>query len=556
MKQKINFLKLFSFLAAFTMLTPVSSYAQSSRKPAQVSIDELKGVQSASDDVEDIDFKDNGSGSSSRRGGETPSVPRFEEVSDPSLQTRQAQYLNLILGVEQDIQLPKLPPNVEFKGSFKKNVEALFSKERGVIRFRPKEAGFSVLTIHDKRNGKIVSEYRIDVRKSNLDKVVKEMKTMLSDIEGIHFKILNNKVVIDGQILIPKDMRRIYGVVSQFEGQATSIVTLSPIAQKKIAEFISRDINNPEITVHAVNDKILLKGFASSEEERSKAEIIAKIYLPDIIVDQAVEKGVLKERKPLNDGVINLIELKEAGEPTPGKMIQLVMHFVELKKDYSKAFRFQFTPELSDQTNLTFQTGGNAGSAGFASSITGVISNLLPKLNWAKEHGHARVLESTSIIVENGKKGTIKQTTSVPYKVLGKEGETGTAFAEVGLNTAIVPKIIGERSGTVAMDMEFAMSNLLGSANDGAPITSNNNVNTAVTIRDRQSAAIGGLIRNTTSTNYNRLPASVKNPIISLYASKSFQREQTQFVVFVTPVIKVSASAGSEQIKKKFRLRD
>lgn len=264
----------------------------------------------------------------------------------------------------------------------------------------------------------------------------------------------------------------------------------------------------------------------------------------------------MKERKPLNDGVINLIELKEAGEPTPGKMIQIVMHFVELKKDYSKAFRFQFTPELSDQTNLTFQTGGNAGSTGFASSITGVISNLLPKLNWAKEHGHARVLESTSIIVENGKKGTIKQTTNVPYKVLGKEGETGTAFAEVGLNTAIVPKIIGERSGTVAMDMEFAMSNLLGSANDGAPITSNNNVNTAVTIRDRQSAAVGGLIRNTTSTNYNRLPASVKNPIISLYASKSFQREQTQFVVFVTPVIKVSASAGSEQIKKKFRLRD
>ncbi|MFN8943530.1 MAG: BON domain-containing protein [Pseudobdellovibrionaceae bacterium] len=415
MKQKINFLKLFSFLAAFTMLTPVSSFAQSSRKPAQVSIDELKDVQSASDDVEDIDFKDNGTGSSSRRGGETPSVPRFEEVSDPSLQTRQAQYLNLILGVEQDIQLPKLPPNVEFKGSFKKNVEALFSKERGVIRFRPKEAGFSVLTIHDKRNGKIVSEYRIDVRKSNLDKVVKEMKSMLSDIEGIHFKILNNKVVIDGQILIPKDMRRIYGVVSQFEGQATSIVTLSPIAQKKIAEFISRDINNPEITVHAVNDKIVLKGFASSEDERSKAEIIAKIYLPDIIVDQAVEKGVLKERKPLNDGVINLIELKEAGEPTPGKMIQIVMHFVELKKDYSKAFRFQFTPELSDQTNLTFQTGGNAGSTGFASSITGVISNLLPKLNWAKEHGHARVLESTSIIVENGKKGTIKQTTNFPY---------------------------------------------------------------------------------------------------------------------------------------------
>ncbi|MNL77338.1 hypothetical protein D3C87_2034910 [compost metagenome] len=76
-----------------------------------------------------------------------------------------------------------------------------------------------------------------------------------------------------------------------------------------------------------------------------------------------------------------------------------------------------------------------------------------------------------------------------------------------------------------------------------------------MTVRDRQSAAVGGLIRNSTSTGYNR-PSGQKNPIISLYASKEFVKQQSQFVVFVTPMIKTSASAGSEQIKKKFRLRD
>ena len=33
-------------------------------------------------------------------------------------------------------------------------------------------------------------------------------------------------------------------------------------------------------------------------------------------------------------------------------------------------------------------------------------------------------------------------------------------------------------------------------------------------------------------------------------------QDQSQFVVFVTPIVKTSASSGSEQIKKKFRLRD
>ena len=105
------------------------------------------------------------------------------------------------------------------------------------------------------------------------------------------------------------------------------------------------------------------------------------------------------------------------------------------------------------------------------------------------------------------------------------------------------------------MDMEFSLSNLIGTAN-GAPITTANTIMSSITGRDRQSAAVGGLIKNASSTGYNRLPSSVKNPIISLYASKEFQRQQSQFVVFVTPIVKTSASSGSEQIKKKFRLRD
>ena len=74
-------------------------------------------------------------------------------------------------------------------------------------------------------------------------------------------------------------------------------------------------------------------------------------------------------------------------------------------------------------------------------------------------------------------------------------------------------------------------------------------------MRDRQSAAVGGLIRNEAATAYNP-PSGAKNPIISLYASKQFQKKQSQFVVFVTPVVKTSASAGAEQIKKKFRLHE
>lgn len=480
--------------------------------------------------------------------------PTESEMSSNGKGFRSRKFINLTLGIEHDEKLPPLPAEVVFKGDFRRLVTASFAKDLNVIRFTPKGEGFATLTIHDKRNGKIVAEYRIDIKKSKLDKVVREMRALLGDIEGINIKIVNNKVVVDGQILLPKDLARIYNVVQQFGDQASSLVTLSPLAQKKIAEFITRDINNPEIEVRAVNDKIILQGWAGNEEEKVRAEIIAKTYLPDIVIEAAEEKGVIKKRKPANDGVINLIQIKEAAPKPPPKMIQMVVHYVELSKDYSKAFKFQFTPELSDNSQVTVSGGGNS-PGGIISSLTAVVSNLLPKLNWAKQHGHARVLESTSLIVEDGKKGEIKQVTNQPYAVIGQNGTQGTAFAEVGIVSTITPRLLGEKSSSVQMDMAFKVSSMIGSTPAGAPITSANEMTSSVTVRDRQSAAVGGLIRNSSVTGYNR-PSGQKNPIISLYASKEFVKDQSQFVVFVTPVVKTSASSGSEQIKKKFRLRD
>lgn len=472
---------------------------------------------------------------------------------DEVLSYRKREFLNLTLGIEQDVKLPPLPSEIEFKGDFRKITGAAHSRELGILRFTPRAEGFATLTIHNKRDGKIVAEFRIDVKKSQLDKVVREMRGLLGDIEGINIKVVNNRVVVDGQVLLPKDLGRIHAVVFQFGDKASTLVTLSPLAQKKIAEFISRDINNPEIEVQAINEKIILRGYASDEEEKVRAEIIAKTYLPDMVVDAAEEKGVIKKRKALNDGVINLIQVKSAAPAPPEKMIQLVLHFVELNKEYGKSFKFQFTPELSDQSGLQFSTGQNGG--GVVSQITGVVSNLLPKLNWAKSHGHARILESTSLIVENNKTGVLNQLTDFPVPVPGANGGPSTLTSvKVGLQSMIKPTLLGEKSGSVKMDIKFKVGNIV-DYSAGFPVTSNDEMETVVTVRDRQSAAIGGLIRNQSTTGYNP-PNGAKNPIITLYASKEFRRKQSQFVVFVTPVVKTSASAGSEQVKKKFRLHD
>ncbi len=479
-------------------------------------------------------------------------VDSDEEQKAPS---RPRKFLNLTLGLETDEKLPPIPKPFKSGGDCKKLgiAEVLYSESVNSLRFTPRREGLCTFTLKEMATEKIVAEYRVEVRKSKLDAVVREMQSLLGDIEGINIKIVNNKVVVDGQILLPRDMNRIYNVVSQFADQASTLVTLSPLAQKKIAEFISRDINNPEIEVRAVNDKFILQGVANSEDEKNRAEIIAKTYVPALIVEKSEMDGIVKRPKPANDGVINLITVKPAAPPPPGKIVQMVVHYVELKKDYGKGFRFQFTPEIKDDSSLTLQT-GDRGPGGVGTNIMATINNFIPKLNWAKNHGHARVLESSTMIVQDGKTGTMTAATEVPFQVTTKDGPS-TQFKEVGIHTKITPVILGERSDSINLDINFKINALL-SATGEAPLTSTNAIETSIVVRSGQSAAIGGLIKSRSGTIYNNPNNGTRNPIISLYASKDFQRNQSQFVVFVTPIIKSSASAGSEKIKKKFRLRD
>jgi pilus assembly protein CpaC len=459
----------------------------------------------------------------------------------------------LSVGIPHDENVPDMPSDFEPTGTYKSYVRLEYNDQTKVLRVIPQKEGYGTLVILNKSNRAPIYEFTVDVRKSDLNKVAREINSLLSEIEGISVKIANNKVVVDGQILLPNDMKRIHSVVKQYGELATSLVTLSPAAQVKIAQFIERSIGNPEIHVKAVNGKFMLEGVAEDAKEKDRAEIIAKTYVPDVVVDEAVADKKVQER--VTEVVINLITIKPPPEAEPSKIVQIVVHYVELQKDYTKGFRFQWTPDIGDGSKVSFASGDRS-PGGLASTITGTITNLLPKLNWAKEHGHARVLQSSSIIVEDQKPGTLNSIQNIPYQVVTAEGIPSTSFAEAGIRTTVTPQIIGARSDSVSLKLNFSVKSLIGMTKQG-PMTSAREINTQVVVRSGASAAIGGLISSDTATGYNKLPESASaNPLISLYSSKDFRKNQSQFVVFVTPIIKASASSGAENIKRKFRLRD
>jgi pilus assembly protein CpaC len=478
--------------------------------------------------------------------------PRLAAQDDPEPTEKSVRNVNLLVGIYQDEAAPRIVGEISTSGTFREFTGVQYLPDRKILRFNPRKEGLGTLTIKSKATGETIYTFTVTVRRTELARVAREIRDLLADVEGIQIRIINNKVLVDGQILLPRDMKRIHTVVKQYGEQAVSLVTLSPGAQRKIAELIQRDINNPEVRVRAVNNKFILEGFVDSADDKAQAEIIAKAYVPDVVVDQAVADKKVLERQ--SDVVINLIEVRPPAPEGPKKLVQMSIHYVELSKDYTKGFRFQWTPEIADGTEVSFGTGSRE-PGGVTSTITGTISNFLPKLNWAKSHGHARVLQSTSMIVEDGSEGMLNSTERIPYQSATSTGQLATNFQDTGLKAAITPQILGARSDSVKLKIGFNVSELVGMEAAG-PLISSRQVQTTIVVRSGQSAAVGGLVNTRSGTDYNKLPPGVSNPLLSLYTSKSFRKNQSQFVVFVTPVIKSSASQGVNKIKRKFQLRE
>jgi len=485
---------------------------------------------------------------------QTAEVIQEQEIEDSRRNKYKRRFIKLTTSVLHDEEVPiELPKAVTFKGNYKEFASVVYLKKINSLRFTPLKEGQGILTITDIK-GRILIEYRFDVVKNKLDHVYREVQSMLSDIDGIQIKILNNKVVIDGHVLIPKEMGRIYNVASQYGDQVISLVSVAPNSLKKIAELISREINNPEIEVKAINNAIVLQGFVNSEDESKKAEIIAKIYLPGSAPDKAEQDQAYKKLTLANQGVINLLVVRPpsatAQPQPPPKMIQIVIHFVELAKDYNKGFLFSFMPTLGDESNVQFSSG--SGQQGSSTTIAGTISNLLPRLNWGKSHGYARVLQSSSLIVQDTKTGTINSTVRVQNGAVVSGGIAQPVTRQVGYQIKVTPTIIGERSDLIDLNMSVNIASPLGARENAVE----NQVETSIAVRSSQSAAFAGLIRNISNTGFNKKMDPNGRPIVSLHADREFTRNQGQFVMFVTPVIKSSASQGAEKIKRKFRLSE
>lgn len=469
------------------------------------------------------------------------------------------EFVTLSIGVQYDHALPDeyKALRLKFEGNYLRYTSLSYIKKQNVIRFIPKKKGVAAVVIKNLKTNKIIKRLNIDVKNTYLHKVANEISELLTPVDGIKIRIFNNKVIIDGEILLPRDMHRIQAVVKEYGKNVSSFVTFSPDAQNQVARLIEKDIGNPAVTVKAVYNRFILEGTVETPEEKSRAGLIANLYTQFDEDGAAVAGGKLKKKG--FPSVTNNIKVNEKPpEDERKKLIHVTVHYVELKKDYNKGFLFQWTPSISkDGTQIAFSSGGPtpAQQGGFTSILSATIQNFLPKLNWAKSFGFARVLHNSSLIMEEGVTGKVGSAVHVPITITTHAGVQASTEPRAEVKTSVTPNITGPRKDTVRMEINFVVSSVVGQS-QGKAVIAKRDIATSLHIRSGLSAALGGLISTSMSRDYNRLPKAEVGgtPLISLFSAKNYDTNRSQFVVFVTPIIKSSASLGINRIKAKFQV--
>lgn len=155
-------------------------------------------------------------------------------------------------------------------------------------------------------------------------------------------------------------------------------------------------------------------------------------------------------------------------------------------------------------------------------------------INAAEKEGEAKILASPNLICRSGKEADFFAGGEFPIKVIGLRSKE-IQWKRYGIGLKLKPLI--DPVGQMSLHIETEVSTLDRSITvDDMPALHTNRVSSFFDLISSRTIAISGLIKSEVSENSEGLPLLKNIPILGrLFASKNFQENKSELVIFVTP---------------------
>jgi len=173
----------------------------------------------------------------------------------------------------------------------------------------------------------------------------------------------------------------------------------------------------------------------------------------------------------------------------------------------------------------------------------------------------ANLLSMPSILTLDNEKASILVGQNVPF-VTGSFTTSGNNSnnpfqtidrQDIGINLNVIPHI-GD-NGTVRLEVSQEVSSVVpgSTGNSSGLITNKSLINTTILADDQQTIALGGLMRDNTTTRQQKVPGLGSVPVIGrLFRSDNDSTQKSNLIIFLQPTILRDGGAVASVTERKF----
>jgi pilus assembly protein CpaC len=305
--------------------------------------------------------------------------------------------------------------------------------------------------------------------------------------------------------------------------QMTVVVTASSYGGDEIAAQIARLLPDSHVNVIATPQGMILTGEVPTAEAAEQVVAIAKQYAPN---GQKIEN-----RLSVRNGVQVGLRVRIA------EMNRVVVR--EFGVNWERLGTF-----ASFSTNLV--TNPALATAGLAMpTLTQSVGSADAILDALAQDNLVRILAEPTLVTMSGQPASFLVGGEFPIPIAQAFGEISVQFQQYGVQLSFVPTVLSNgrislhvRPEVSELTSEGAVQLTVGPGAVSVPALSVRSAETTLELGSGQSFAIAGLLEDRSTQIDNSVLGLGEIPILgALFRSDSFQRNQTELVIIVTPYI-------------------
>jgi len=362
--------------------------------------------------------------------------------------------------------------------------------------------------------------------------VVGEMK--LIPTMGLERVSVGNPAVISVNVISQRELL----VTALAEGQ-TALMTWEEGGRHQVKWIeVSANVNlpmkqlgdiigEPDVKANIVGKNVILEGTVKTEADKIRAENIAASF---------------------GDKVVNLVEVLKPDQ------VMVKVRFVEIDKKSVKDLFNQVSGGARAQSgDFTFSIISAiidpelpGGGLVDASVKPGIVNHdvgdvrydpIDVALDYLETERKANILSEPNVVALSGKDAKFRVGGEIPYTYQNEKGINVVEFKEFGVELNMTPTV--NSHGGIYLKVNPVVRTVdLSLAIGGIPGFRTRTMTTEVQLNNGETIVIGGLIQSEITKVVAKIPFLGDLPILGdLFRSKKFQEDETELLVFLTPVI-------------------